>query len=71
MELERERERERERGEREERERDIIRLCCKLPGKVICLPDLKIQEYPLLPGKLNFTVFSLGKKSKSKLILRQ
>ncbi len=22
-----------------------------LPGKVICLPDPKIQEYPVLPGK--------------------
>ena len=46
-------------------------LGCKLPGKVICLPDPKIQEYPVLPGKTIFTVFLPGKKSKSKLILRQ
>ncbi len=45
-------------------------LGCKLPGKVICLPDPKIQEYPVLPGKPIFTVFLTGKKSKSKLILR-
>ncbi len=50
---------------------DIVDLGCFLPGKVICLPDPKIQEYPVLPGKSIFTVFSPGKKSKSKLILRQ
>ena len=47
------------------------KLGCYLPGKVICLPDPKIQEYPVLPGKMIFTVFLPGKNSKSKLILRQ
>ena len=46
-------------------------LGCYLPGKVICLPDPKIQEYRVIPGKLVFTVFLLGKNSKSKLIQRQ
>ncbi len=46
-------------------------LGCYLPGKVICLPDPKIQEYPVLPGKTIFTVFLPGQKSKSKLILGQ
>ncbi len=46
-------------------------LGCFLPGKVICLPDPKIQDYPVLTGKSIFTVFLPGKKSKSKLILRQ
>ena len=49
----------------------VGKLGCYLPGKVICLPDPKIQEYPVLPGKTIFTVFLPGKKSKSKLILRQ
>ncbi len=49
----------------------MLPLGCFLPGKVICLPDPKIQEYPVLPGKTIFTVFLPGKKSKSKLILRQ
>ncbi len=52
-------------------EKKCKRLGCFLPGKVIYLPDPKIQEYPVLPGKSIFTVFLPGKKSKSKLILRQ
>ncbi len=35
-------------------------LGCKLLGKVICLPDPKLQEYPVLPGKPIFTVFFTG-----------
>ncbi len=46
-------------------------LGCYLPGKVICLPDPKIQEYPVVPGKTIFTALLPGKKSKSMLILRQ
>ncbi len=39
-------------------------LGCYLPGKVICLPDPKIQEYLVLPGKTIFTVFYPVKNQK-------
>ncbi len=39
-------------------------LGCYLPGKVICLPDPKIQEYWVLPGKPIFTFFLPGKNQK-------